>query len=324
MDLRHLQRNDMKIDDEQSYGILPRAVVWCFTQFSRLPMRVLYAFSDVGYLLIYRLLRYRIKVVRGNLSSAFPEKNKAELRSIERKFYHWLADYFVEAIKLLTISDSELRRRFKINGSEQIRACFSKGRDVGTILGHYCNWEWLSCVGMELPSDSMMGLIYKPLHSKSMDLLFCRLRSSRQNGSVIPKNDILRYLVKYRRNNVRYIFGYIADQAPRWDNIHLWLPFLNHDTPVFTGSERLMRRAGNAVFYVEMTRPKRGFYTCTYHLITADASEEPEFLITKRFFALLEKTVRRQPEFYLWSHNRWKRTREEYEKRILNSQRTAE
>ena len=311
-------------NDEHGYGLWSRAVVWCFTQFSRLPLRVLYAFSDIGYLLIYRLLRYRIKIVRSNLSSAFPEKSRAELLVIERKFYHWLADYFVEAIKLITISDKELHRRFKIFGSEQIRACFSRGKDVGTILGHYCNWEWLSCVGMELPADSMMGLIYKPLRNKTMDLLYRRLRSSRPNGSVIPKNDILRYLVKYRRDNVRYIFGYIADQAPKWEDIHLWLPFLNHETPVFTGSEKIMKRSGNVVFYVEMSRPKRGYYTCTYHLISADASKEPEFEITKRFFAALEKTVRRQPEFYLWSHNRWKRTREEFERRKLNNQQTAE
>lgn len=308
-------------DDEKSYGWGAKAFVWCVKQFSRLPLSFLYALSDIGYVLVYRVLRYRLKVVRGNLSSAFPEKEKTELRLIERKFYHWLADYFVEAIKLMTMSDKELHRRFKINGSELVTAAFSKGVDVAAILGHYCNWEWLSCVGMELPTDSRVGLIYKPQRSKAVDLLFRRLRSSRENGVVIPKNDILRYIVKYRRSNMRYFFGYIADQAPRWEDIHLWLPFLNHDTPVFTGSERIMRKSANRVLYVEMSRPQRGYYTCTYHLLSEDASKEPEGELTRRFFAALEQTIRRQPEFYLWSHNRWKRTRDEWEKRMLNNRR---
>jgi len=106
------------------------------------------------------------------------------------------------------------------------------------------------------------------------------------------------------------MFGYIADQGPKWENIHLWLPFLGHDTGVFTGAERIMRKMDNAVFYVEMTRPKRGTYTCTYHLITRHAQQTEEHEITRRFFAMLEETIRKQPEFYLWSHNRWKRQRQ--------------
>ena len=136
-------------------------------------------------------------------------------------------------------------------------------------------------------------------------------------GVPIPKQDILRYLVKYRREGVMSLFGYISDQGPKMNNIHLWLDFMNQDTPVFTGAERIIRKMNNAVFYVEMSRPKRGYYTCTYHLITRQPDSLPEHEITRIFFQKLEQTIRKNPEFYLWSHNRWKRTREEFDKEYI-------
>ena len=286
---------------------------------SLLPLRVLYLLSDFEYLVVYYLLGYRHQIVRSNLKSSFPEKAADEIKRIERRFYRWFCDYFFESIKLLSISEKELRKRFIINNSEEVETYFQQGQSVGCMLGHYCNWEWLSCVGIELPKERVVGLIYKPLRAKSIDYVFHRLRSH-MGGIPVPKNDILRYLVKYKRAGVMTIFGYIADQGPRYDNIHLWLPFLNHDTGVFTGAERIMRKMQNAVFYVEMSRPRRGYYTCTYRLMTREPQALPEYELTRRFFQLLEEQIRRQPEFYLWSHNRWKRTHEEYERMIQSGE----
>ena len=232
---------------------------------------------------------------------------------IEHGFYHWFCDYFFEALKLLSISDEELRRRFTITNSQELEDCFLQGQSVGTILGHYCNWEWLSCVGIDLPPERVRGLIYHPLYNKIFDRLFLDIRS---HGTPIPKKEILRYLVRYKQQGIMSIFGYIADQGPKWENIHLWLPFMGQDTPVFTGAERIMRKMNNAVFYVEMTRPRRGYYTCTYRLITKDPKSLPEFEITRRFFRMLEDSIRREPRYYLWTHNRWKRTHEEFDRRF--------
>lgn len=288
-----------------------------FYTLSLLPFRILYGMADIGYVLLYYIIRYRRGVVRKNLVTAFPEKSIDDIKTIERKFYHWFCDYFLEAIKLLSISDKELRRRFTIINSEEVEQCFQEGQDVAAILGHYCNWEWLSCVGMNLPPEREIGLIYHPLRNKTFDYLFRKLRSHEQNGHVIPKKDILRYVVTKKREGVRNICGYISDQGPKWANIHLWLPFLNHEyTPVFTGGERIMRKMNNAVFYVEMSRPKRGYYTATYKLITRDPNTLPADDITRRFFCLLEETIRQEPAFYLWSHNRWKRTKEEFDRRF--------
>ena len=288
-----------------------------FYTLSLLPFRILYGMADIGYVLLYYIIRYRRGVVRKNLVTAFPEKSIDDIKTIERKFYHWFCDYFLEAIKLLSISEEELRRRFTIINSEEVEQCFQEGQDVAAILGHYCNWEWLSCVGMNLPPERETGLIYHPLRNKTFDYLFRKLRSHEQNSHVIPKKDILRYVVTKKREGVRNICGYISDQGPKWTNIHLWLPFLNHEfTPVFTGGERIMRKMNNAVFYVEMSRPKRGYYTATYKLITRDPNTLPADDITRRFFCLLEETIRQEPAFYLWSHNRWKRTKEEFDRRF--------
>lgn len=287
-----------------------------FYLLSLLPLSVLYVMSDILGTFLYHVLRYRRSIVRRNLETSFPDKTKDEIRRIERRFYRWFSDYFFEAVKLLSISDKELHRRFTVVNSEEVVQCFNQGQDVAAILGHYCNWEWLSCVGIALPATCRAGLIYHPLRNRVFDRLFRDIRSSQPINMTIPKKDILRVLVDLRRRDIRNIFGYIADQGPRWKNIHLWLPFLGHDTPVFTGGERIMRKMKNAVFYVEMSRPRRGYYVCTYRLITKEADTLPEHEITRRFFRMLEETIRREPAYYLWTHNRWKRTHEEFDRRF--------
>ena len=284
---------------------------------SLLPFRVLYLISDGIFLLIYHIIRYRRKIVKKNLTASFPDKSQTELRTIERRFYHWLCDYFMETVKLLSISNEQLLQHIEFRGVEQLEACYDDGQDCAAILGHYCNWEWLSATGLAFKRypQAVMGLIYHPLYSEAFDRLFIAIRSA-HGGACIPKKDILRHLIKYRQENRRTLFGYISDQTPKWENIHLWLPFLHQDTPVFTNGEKLMRRMNNAIFYTEMERPRRGHYICTFHLITRDSQQMEEFAITRRFFEMLEDTIRREPQYYLWTHNRWKRTKEEFDQKF--------
>ena len=311
-----------------------------------LPYRALYALSDGLYLLVYHIIRYRRKVVGKNLSTSFPEKSSAEIKTIERQFYHWLCDYAVETIKLLHVSDDELLRHLEFRGCDEVEKYMDKGLSVAWMLGHYCNWEYLSATALGMKrwgilkdevrgkaigvtrvrgyegtrialirgerreeSRAVMGLIYKPLRNKAMDRLFLKIRQSHY-GTCVARNDILRKLVQLRQESRLSIFGYIADQGPKWENIHLWLDFLNHDTPVFTGSERIIRKMRQPVFYIDMERPGRGRYVCTAHLITEHPEQMEEYELTHRYFQLLEQTVRRAPQYYLWSHKRWKRQRE--------------
>lgn len=282
---------------------------------SKLPYRALYVISDIANLVLYHIVRYRRDIVRRNITSAFPEKSLEDCISIERGFYKWFCDYFVETVKLMSVSRQELLSRIEFRGIDKIEECFDRGQTCAGILGHYGNWELLSATVLVIKKhpEAVIGLIYHPLRSQLFDRLFINMRQS-MGGVCVPKKDILRYLVSFRSQNLMNLFGYIADQAPRYRNIHLWLPFLNHDTPVFTGAERIMRKMNNAVFYIDVERPERGKYIYTFKLMTDKPGEMPEFEITKKFFVMLEQTIRREPRFYLWSHNRWKRTREEFDK----------
>ena len=286
---------------------------------SLLPYRALYVLADVLHVIVYDVVRYRLKVVRHNIATSFPEKSQAELRSIERGFYRWLCDYFVETIKLMTVSREELLRHVEFRGTELIEDSFDRGQTCAGILGHYGNWELLSATGITFRRhpEAVVGLIYHPLRNQVFDRLFIKIRQS-MGGVCVPKQDILRYLVQFRSQGVMNIFGYIADQSPKYQNIHLWLPFLGHDTPVFTGAERIMRKMDNTVFYIDVERPARGKYVYTFKPMTDKPGELPEYEITRRFFAMLEQTIRRNPSCYLWSHNRWKRTHEEYDRRVKN------
>ena len=282
---------------------------------SLLPLRVHYVLSDVIFLLVYHVLRYRRKLVRKNLADSFPEKSAPERYRLERQFYHWLCDYVAETVKLLSISDKALLRHIEFRGVDQLEQVFDEGRNCAAILGHYCNWEWLSATGLAFHRypEAVMGLIYHPLYNEAFDRLFIDIRKA-HGGDCIPKKDILRHLITYRRAGRRSLFGYISDQSPRWKDIHLFLPFLNHETPVFTGGERIMRKMNNAVFYVDMERPRRGHYVCTFRLVTLEPASLPDNEVTVRFFQMLESSIRRQPAFYLWTHNRWKRTKEEFDR----------
>ena len=293
-------------------------IVYCiFYLISLLPFCALYALSDIAYLLIYKFIGYRRTVVRSNLTTSFPEKTIDEIKDIERKFYHWFCDYFFEAIKLLSISNRELNRRLHVLNPEVHEQWFLQGRNNAAFLGHYCNWEWLSRVGKDMNQERRLCLIYDPLHSKPFDNLFLKIRTYPPTGVPTPKRDILRQLLEWKRQGVFSMSGYIADQAPKWQNIHLWIPFLNHPhSPVFTGAERIARKMNNVIYYAKMSRPRRGYYEMEYVLITDDPNSMVEGDITRRFFNLLEESIRHRPEFYLWTHNRWKRTKEEFDNRF--------
>lgn len=296
--------------------LYPIVYGFCY-MISLLPLRVLYCISDVLYLLLYKLIGYRRRVVRNNLSTAFPEKDERERRTIEKKFYHFFCDYIMETIKLLSISRKTLLKHMEYRNMEEMERCFDEGQSVCALLGHYCNWEFLTTVnvGWKRYPEAKIGLVYHPLSSKVIDRLIIATRQH-TGGVAVPKQEVLRYMIRYKQQGLHSLFGLISDQSPKWENIHLWLPFLNHETPVFTGAERLIRKMNNAVFYAEMSRPKRGKYVVNFQLMTREPGTLEENELTRMFFLRLEDTIRQTPYLYLWSHDRWKRTREEFERRF--------
>lgn len=271
---------------------------------SLLPYGVLYVLSDVLYPFTYHCLRYRRAAVRANLRAAFPEMDDDRLRDVERGFYRWLCDYAVEALKLMTVSKRELLKHVEFRGAEAIEDCFDRGRTCAAILGHYCNWEMLTAIGLVFRrhSEAVVGLVYEPLDNRGLDRLFIKIRQN-MGGVCVPRLDMPRYLATFSRQGLMNIFGYVADQPCTVSPAHgATISFLNQPTPVFTGTEKLMRKMDNVVFYIDVERPRRGKYVYTFRRITDRPAEMPELEITRQFFALLEQTVRRDPRFYLWTH----------------------
>ncbi len=278
---------------------------------SLLPMSLLYVFSDCLYLLVGKVVKYRHKVIWKNLKDSFPEKDEAELLRIERGFYHYFCDYLVETIKLLNMSKRELRQRMVFTGIEEMNELLEKGVSCAVYLGHYGNWELITSLPLWVSEKAQCCQVYHPLQNERFDKLFKSVRE-KHHALCIPMAETLRQVVSYRQKKQPIVIGYIADQAPFWNNIHHWVDFLNHDTPVLTGSERIIKKTGQAVFYGDVSRVRRGYYQCDFKLITTEPAKYMDWEITDKYFQLLDETIRRQPELYLWSHKRWKRTREEF------------
>lgn len=278
---------------------------------SLLPMWVHYVLSDLIYLVVYHLIGYRKPLVRRHLAESFPEKSGDERLRIERGFYHWFCDYLVETVKLLTISEQELKRRMVFKGTETVDEIVESGQSCAVYLGHYCNWEWITSLPFWVSPKAQCGQIYHALENPVFDRLFLRLRQ-RMGAVCIPMAETLRRLAVYRQQQKPVVTGYISDQVPFWNNIHHWLDFLHHDTPVLTGTERLARSAGHAVFYMDVRRIRRGYYEAEFRLIARDPKQTKDYELTDAYFKMLEESVRRDPQCYLWTHNRWKRTHEEY------------
>lgn len=292
-------------------NILYRLAYGIWFLLSLLPLRVLYIISDVFYFLLAKVVRYRHRVIEKNVRESFPSLSDIERREIISNFYAWLCDYFVETLKLMTMSQREMMRRMKFKGTEQVNQILSEGQSVGVYLGHYGQWEWITSLPYWITAKGQCTQLYHPLENKLFDKLFCEVREKR-NAKCIPMSESLRKMAQFRAEGIPIVVGYISDQVPFWNNIHHWLDFLHHDTPVITGTERIMKAAHQAVFYGDVRRIRRGYYTCEFQLITREPKAFPDFKLTDTYFHLLEESIHRDPSLYLWSHNRWKRTHEEF------------
>lgn len=277
-----------------------------------LPLPVLYIFSDILYFPIYHLIRYRRKIVRRNLTNAFPEKSLKEIIRIEKKFYRHFCDYWFETTKLFHISDQEMQRRMKFKHIELFNEMMKNGNSALVYLGHYGNWEWIPSISLLMNSDITAGQIYRPLRNKVFDRLFYNLR--KRFGSMnIAKEDTLRAIVKMRREGKKTLIGFMSDQTPSVRNVHYWSIFMNQEAPIFTGVERIARQTGFFVFYIDITYIKRGYYEAECKLISADPQSEEENAITERYIRAMENTILRNPACWLWTHNRWKFKKEMFE-----------
>lgn len=282
---------------------------WMLALVSLLPWRVLYWLSDLIFFLTYHIGRYRYKVVTDNLSKCFPENDNKWIRLTARKFYRYFADYIVETIKLNHVSDEEMKKRVVYNQIEIVDEILESGKPIVAYFAHCFNWEWAPAITLwtsrHKDVDAVFAQVYRPLKNKWTDQWLLRLRS-RFGSHSFAKRTVLRDLIKLRRDNIPWMTGFMSDQKPSHGDPTLPLMFLNRPTAMITGTETLARKFGAAVVYMDIERLSRGYYSVTIRKICDDASTMPQHEVTRSYTALLEKTIRRNPPIWLWSHKRWK------------------
>jgi KDO2-lipid IV(A) lauroyltransferase len=270
---------------------------------SYLPLRVLYIFSDIIFFLVYHVAGYRKQVVHTNLKNAFPDKSEKEIRKIGKEFFSHFCDSFIETIKLWTIGEKEIKKRCQFLKPDFFDQYKQSGKSVIAILGHYGNWEWMT----SFPAWKDVNLlpIYKPLHNKVFDNLYIELRE-RFGAKTLPKDDTLRTMLGYRNKKEFTITVFLGDQTPNKRSIHYWTKFLNQDTPILQGTERIAKKLNQAVVFCNMQKIRRGYYEVDFIPLFDNPKETKEFEITEKHTRVLEEYISKNPAYWLWSHKRWK------------------
>ena len=239
--------------------------------FSALPFRILYLLSDFNYLLMYRIGRYRRKVVRENLKKSFPEKDKKERLQIERRFYRYLSDYMLEDLKMLHMSPEDLYKRMTYKNTEQYLELTEKYGGIIVMIPHYANYEWLIGMGSIMKPGDVPMQVYKPLKDKYLNELFQRIRS-RFGGYNVPKHSTAREIIKLKREGKKMVVGLITDQWPS-GNEKYWTTFLGQETAFLNGAERIAKMMNFPVFYCDLTKPGRGNCVAEFKLMTEKPKE---------------------------------------------------
>lgn len=268
-----------------------------------LPLPALYIFSDLLYLVLYHVVRYRRNVVVTNLRNSFPDKTDEELKTIEKKFYRHLADIMIETFKLSHLSLEELKRRFTYSNLEVIDRLREEKRDIIAVLGHYNNWEWPTLLPYYLKYKTV--IIFKPLQNKYFNGFINKQRS--KYGIVLtPTSQVIREIINHKKQNINTVSVFLSDQIPAKGDIKFWTTFLNQDTAVFTGVGKIASRYDMAVVFFNIQKVKRGYYNLDIELLYEHTAGLSENLITETHVNKLEEIIKEKPEYWIWSHRRWK------------------
>lgn len=275
-------------------------IIWLI---ALLPFRALYIFSDLLYLLI-RLSGYRRKVVMMNLRNSFPEKSEEEINRICNNFYRYLCDLILETLKTLNMNERQTNKRVKFHKTEWLDKLYAEKKSIVIVMGHYGNWEWAG-PSFTLSTRFQLVVIYRPLSHPYFEKMMTRMRT-RFGTRITPVDKTLRDMVAYKNEITATAF--IADQTASNQNAY-WLRFLNQDTLAFSGPEKLAKKFKYPVVFMNVIRPKRGYYEVIPELLFENPETTAENEITDRFFSRLESEIKLNPVPWLWSHKRWKHKR---------------
>jgi Kdo2-lipid IVA lauroyltransferase/acyltransferase len=280
--------------------ILIYPILWMV---SILPFRAIYFVSDCLYVLLYYGLGYRKKVVTNNLKLVFPEKPEKEIDTLRKKFYKHLCDMFLEMAKTMTISETQLKKRFKILNPEELKRLENLNKSVILIFGHYASWEWSIVIQNYI---NFKGLaVYKRLANKYFDKLVKDIRS-KFNTDLISTKDTIQIINDNESKGIKSITGFLSDQSPRLTKEVYWGTFMGIDVPCFTGAERLAKKLDLTTAYLKVTKVKRGFYEAEIITLAENPIEFKNYELTDLFLREVEKQIYKAPEYYFWTHKRWK------------------
>ncbi len=272
---------------------------------SSIPFGILYILSDGIYYLLYYVVRYRRRIVRKNLVESFPEKSEQEIVVIEKKFYHFFTDNILESLKMTTISPKEISRRMKFKNLEAVNSVMKNGKFIALYMGHYGNWEWVSSLPLHMENGAIGVQIYHELRNKNMNKLVLRNRG-RMGAINVEMRQTVRYIKEMVSSNKIGAVGFIADQSPKKREVRHFLPFLHHNIPVLTGTEKIIKHFGFEAWFLDVKRVKRGYYEAEFVKMHDDPQSLPDFELTALYYKMLEEMIKSRPELYLWSHNRFK------------------
>lgn len=270
---------------------------------SILPFSIFYIFSDFVCFWVYNVFGYRKSTVRKNIALALPHLTTKERLDIERKFYSHLCDMFLEMIKTMTISEKEINRRFVITNIELIKEYESKGKSVVLMCAHYASWEWLINIAKKINFSSIS--IYKKINNKYFDKLIRGIRTKLKTELVETKKSV--GLMEYNKKmGIKAFYGFASDQSPQLSKAKYWDTFMGLEVPVYTGAEMLAKRLDMNMVFVKVQKVKRGFYQATIVPLAENPREYPNYEITSMFLREVEKQIYEAPEYYFWTHKRWK------------------
>lgn len=272
---------------------------------ARLPFFLLYIVSDCIYFLVYHIIGYRKKVVTENLTKSFPEKSEKEIDALQRKFYRYLCDLILETLKTTAWNEKVVRKHTSFKNPEVMDALYKEKKSALVVLGHIGNWEWAGPC-FTLNSDHQLYVVYQPLSNPYFEKLFVKART-KFDTKIIPRKNALKSIISNRKTiNATAL---VADQAPTPVKTAFWTTFLNQETAVFTGPEKMAKMLDYPVVYMDIVRVKRGHYEVTAEVLFDDPKNTEDNEITIAFNKRLEKSILNNPETWLWSHRRWKHKR---------------
>jgi len=271
---------------------------------SKAPFFILYAISDFIYVVLFYFIGYRKKLVLHNLQLSFPEKSDKELKRIRKKFYAHFVDIFMEMIKTFTISKIEMEKRFKVKNLNVLSDLTAKSKSIIIMGSHYGNWEWVVSLGGEIKNASTYST-YTKINNKILEE---KIKSTRERfgGFMVLKRDTIKNMIANTKNNLTSIYGLLSDQSPQLSKAYYWSEFMGVRVPIHTGAEVLAKKYNCALVYMEISKIKRGYYEVNFELLTEQPKKYLNFQITEIYLRKLEKKIRENPNYYFWTHNRFK------------------